>query len=102
MKPEEINAKILRIMELALEISPVGVKCAYETHKPCAIIDYGGHCSVFGVRLYDDAADSDPSKRYDILLCRNYNGDGYLDNPEVLDEIIAEMTAIKEKANDVG
>lgn len=65
-----VKEKTMRIMELALEISPPDVSYEYE-NKPVVFVRYSGHCPCMSVEIYSDGWDREerdkPTHRINVF-----------------------------------
>lgn len=89
-KSREIRQKILKIMDLALKISPPDVEKVKGT--PVVFVEYSAHCPALSVRVYKDGWDekNEPDKAFWMLTFRE-------DEFGQLNEIIEYLRNLREE-----
>ena len=88
-KSREIRTKILKIMDLALKISPPDRQ--RRDNEPTVFVHYAAHCSMLEVRIHKKgwARNSVPDKEFYILTDLDVI-------PEELDETIEYLRNLRE------
>ena len=93
-KSREIRQKILKIMDLALKISPP--EKTREEHEPNAFVEYSAHTNMITVRCF---------KYGDYHGRADYEASIYMDGKcanEKLDEVIKYLRELREEMNNVS
>ena len=88
-KSREIRQKILKIMDLALKISPPDVEKVKGT--PDVFVEYSAHCPALSVRVYTHGwkENNGPDKEFWMLTFRE-------DESEQLNKIIEYLQDLRE------
>lgn len=69
-----MNEKILRILELCLEITPPDVPYDQKSGKPVVFFNYSGHCNFLDVHIhengwnYHEQKTHKPTKKFECFL----------------------------------
>lgn len=97
---EEGKAKVMRIMELALEISSTNVKCKEDgTKRPAVFVEYSPHVSFLDIRIYQFGW-TGGSESSNYCICTDgrvgYSYTSFDEVISILEELLDEV--IKEKA----
>ena len=93
-KSREIRQKILKIMDLALKISPP--EKTREEHEPSASVEYSAHVNMITVRCF---------KYGDYHGRADYEASIYMDEKcanEKLDKLIKHLRELREEMNNVS
>jgi hypothetical protein len=92
-----VKRKIMRIMDLVMEISPPDVKYNYEK-KPVAFFTYSGHCPCLRVEVYENGWNREFGSRSKAFDVYNIHMKKYAEEVhQQLDEIIHYLEKLKRR-----